>query len=53
MITSYAPQDLRTEDPRPAAAIEDARSTVAAAVRRRLGDNCLDILMALNVQDAE
>lgn len=52
MNSSYAPQDLRTEDPRRVASIEDARSAVATAVRRRLGDDCLDILMALGVEDA-
>ncbi|WP_181431100.1 hypothetical protein [Curtobacterium sp. MCBD17_021] len=49
MITSYAPQDLRTEDPRRTASIEDARSTVAAGVRRRLGDDCDDVLNMLGL----
>ena len=52
MITSYAPQDLRTEDPRRTASIDDGRNTVAAGVRRRLGDDCLDILMALGIENA-
>jgi hypothetical protein len=49
MISALTPQDLRAEDPRPRERQEDQRSTVAAAVRRRLGDTCDDIIDALGL----